>query len=212
MKSVNLYFYILHKIIYWQISLSSLVRYGLFLQTKGQMFIVLNWHLVVEYKVQWDITRREGGWAIIEKVVVFMAWTYVADQWTLTTDQTFSQMLQKLMGWHLTMHIDIEPNLTAPTVIHFKSIVMMHRGKNIFANVHMWFMYVYAFLLVCVGGGSWGALTRAIKVYKHEAHLSIMLTGCPYPTLLLSEPQETPENLNPTLRGSKDTVAGQGWT
>lgn len=77
-------------------------------------------------------------------------------------------------------------------------------------------MYMYFCLCVSVilagGRGSWGALTRAIKVYKHEAHLSIMLTGCPYPTLLLSEPQETPENLNPTLRGSRDTVAGQGWT
>lgn len=32
------------------------------------------------------------------------------------------------------------------------------------------------------GGGPWGSLTRAIKVYKREAQLSIKLTGCPPPT------------------------------
>lgn len=46
---------------------------------------------------------------------------------------------------------------------------------------------------VSVGGGPWSALTRAIKFYKHEAHLSIMLTGWPHLTPPVSEPQESPE-------------------
>lgn len=54
---------------------------------------------------------------------------------------------------------------------------------------------------VSVGGGPWSVLTRAIKVYRHEAHLSIMLTGWPRPTPLLSEPQETSEKPDPALSG-----------
>lgn len=57
------------------------------------------------------------------------------------------------------------------------------------------------------GGGPWSALTRAIKVYKHEAHLSIMLTGCPHPTPLVSEPQETPTNPDPAQRAG----LGHSW-
>lgn len=58
------------------------------------------------------------------------------------------------------------------------------------------------------GGGPWGALTRAIKVYTCEAQLSIKLTGCPHPALLLSEPHEAPENPDPPLTGSRG-AAGQ---
>lgn len=75
-------------------------------------------------------------------------------------------------------------------------------------------VYVFIYVSVCTaecvcwwyspGGGPWSALTRAIKVYKHEAHLSITLTGCPRPTPLVSEPQETPANPDPAQR------AGQG--
>lgn len=52
-------------------------------------------------------------------------------------------------------------------------------------------LYLCAWVNVSVGGGPWSALTRAIKVYKHEAHLSVMLTGCPHPTPLVSEPQRS---------------------
>lgn len=52
----------------------------------------------------------------------------------------------------------------------------------------------YVFLPYLPGGGPWSTVTRAIKVYKREAQLSIKLTGCPRPTLLLGEPHETPEN------------------
>lgn len=45
------------------------------------------------------------------------------------------------------------------------------------------FLFLSASTCVCLpylpGGGPWGSLTRAIKVYKCEAQLSIKLTGCP---------------------------------
>lgn len=71
------------------------------------------------------------------------------------------------------------------------------KKKEISKSVHM----------VSVGGGPWSGLTRAIKVYKHEAHLSIMLTGCPHPTPLASERQETPEQPDPALRAG----LGHSW-
>lgn len=57
-------------------------------------------------------------------------------------------------------------------------------------------MHIRVRAFVCLpylpGGGPWSTLTRAIKVYKREAQLSIKLTGCPHPTLLLNEPHEIP--------------------
>lgn len=57
------------------------------------------------------------------------------------------------------------------------------------------------------GGGPWSTMTRAIKVYKREAQLSIKLTGCPRPTLLSCEPHETPENPWPCC----DREPGSVW-
>lgn len=63
-------------------------------------------------------------------------------------------------------------------------------GRRVYASAH-------ARLCVCVFAipARWGPpLTRAIKVYKREAQLSVKLTGCPHPTLHWGEPQETLEN------------------
>lgn len=57
--------------------------------------------------------------------------------------------------------------------------------------MHVW---VHVCLPYLPGGGPWRSLTRAIKVYKREARLSVKLTGCPRPTLHWGEPHRTPEN------------------
>ncbi len=72
---------------------------------------------------------------------------------------------------------------------------MMWQTNVCFDTVHMHVrVCAYVCLLYLPGGGLWSTMTRAIKVYKREAQLSIKLTGCPRPTLHLGEPHETPEN------------------
>ena len=73
------------------------------------------------------------------------------------------------------------------------SLWMMWQTNVCLYIVHM---HVCVCAYVCLpylpGGGPWSTLTRAIKVYKREAQLSIKLTGCPRPALLLAEPHENP--------------------
>lgn len=69
------------------------------------------------------------------------------------------------------------------------------------------FLFLSASTCVCLpylpGGGPWGSLTRAIKVYKCEAQLSIKLTGCPpHP-----RPPERPDPPARASRGSGGQAA-----
>lgn len=78
-------------------------------------------------------------------------------------------------------------------------------------------MHIRVRAFVCLpylpGGGPWSTLTRAIKVYMREAQLSIKLTGCPHPNLLLNEPHEIPrEPLTLLWQRAGLVWTGKGWT
>lgn len=72
-----------------------------------------------------------------------------------------------------------------------KRLCLKQNVFSFFRNFFRFLKLVFVGALACVrplcllylpGGGPWGSLTRAIKVYKCEAQLSIKLTGWPAPT------------------------------
>lgn len=111
---------------------------------------------------------------------------------------SFSRTYRSKTATHLYWHQDpdIRSRPVPPTQINRITIT-----EGLLEKVGLVLEYACISVCVCIcafatpaGWGPWTTLTRAIKVYKREAQLSVKLTDCPRPTLLWREPHETPEN------------------
>lgn len=118
---------------------------------------------------------------------VFVFWTAVSQSDAdLLRDYSNHHSLALIYQRLRHIYKDIRPRPVQPTQI--SRIIIT---EDVLEKVGLVLEYACISVCVCIcafatpaGWGPWTTLTRAIKVYKREAQLSIKLTDCPYPTLL----------------------------